>query len=276
MDVRTKQKRLKKLMNFSVIFGVLYNLFYIGAKPAIEAYSTTAALVFRYLCDIIIIAVLILVFTYYTKYGKCDVILNNIADEISDCGSYYINSEPVETEEYISIIADRLSGSAFSLKKDFELDELDFACYADKRLEFVYCASVEKLDRNDIIAYLDCVVNDITYHTLKRKGNGVLLFVTDEADESAIALSKLIVSLGRKSQIRLAVAVAEPLNRKLYYLGNQQSKCQQLIANYAQFTELPISDELKSKDKLEFQIRLEEKIKTATISDLTADVINIH
>jgi hypothetical protein len=276
MELIKKKKRLHALMKFFVIFGVLFIVFYIGAKPTIDDWSSSASVVCSYFCDGLIIANLILVFAYYTKYGKCDVVLNNIADEIVDCGYYLINSESNDAEKYLEAVIDKLNGSMYSVKREFELDELDFSFYADKRTEFIYCTSVEQLDRNDIIAYLDTAVNDITYHTLKRKGNGILLFVTDEAKEDAVSLSKLIVSLGRKSQIRIAIAIAEPQNGKIYYLGNQQSKCQQMIANYAQFAELPIANNLKSKGKLDFQSKLEEKLKTATVSELTADAINIH
>lgn len=276
MDLVTKKKRLYALMKLFIIIGVLFIVFYIGAKPSIDEWNATVSVICSYACDVLIIVNLILVFAYYTKYGKCGVVVNNIADEISDCGYYLINSDPTGTDEYIFAVSEKLSESMYSIKSDIELSELDFSFYADKRAEFVYCVSVEQLDRNDVIAYLDAVVNDITYHTLKRKGSGVLLFVTDKADESAISLSKLIASLGRKSQIRVAIAVAEPSNGKLFYLGNQQTKCQQMIANYAQLAELPIADSLKVNEKLDFQIRLEDKLKTATVNELTADLINIH
>ena len=276
MDLITKKKRLYALMKFFIIFGVLFIVFYIGAKPTIDEWNATSSVICSYTCDALIIANLILVFLYYTKYGKCDVVLNNISDEIADCGYYLIDSDPMETDEYVSAVAERLGNSMYSIKNDIELCELDFSFYADKRTEFIYCAAVEQLDRNDVIAYLDSVVNDITYHTLKRKGSGVMLFVTDKADESAISLSKLIASLGRKAQIRVAIAIVEPSDGKIYYLGNQQTKCQQMIANYAQLAELPLSDDLKVNDKLDYQKKLEEKLKTATVNELTADIINIH
>ena len=276
MSIRDKQKRLKSLMTFFVAFGAIFNVFYIGAKPTIDAYSSLMSVVFSYICDALIILILVLVFLYYTKYGKCDVVLGNISDEIEDCGYYLINSEITDISEYISEVKNQLDSAMYSVKSDFELDELEFRFYADKRKEFIYCAEVGSLDRNDVIAYLDTVVNDITYHTLKRKGNGVVLFVTDSAEDSAVSLSKLIASLGRKSQIRLAIAIAEPSNNKLYFLGNQQTKCQQMIVNYIQMAELPIADSLKYTERLDFQHRLEERFKTATVSELTADVINIH
>lgn len=276
MNIRVKQKRLYTLMKYFVIIGVLFIVFYIGAKPTIDELNSTASVICSYLCDIIVIANLVLVFAYYTKYGKCDVVLNNIADEIADCGYYRINSEVSDTENYLAAVKETLNGALYSVSTDYETDEFDFSFYADKRSEFVYCIFVSELDRNDVIAYLDTVVSDITYHSLKRKGNGVILFVTDKADKSALSLSKLIVSLGRKSQIRLSVAVAEPDNGKIFYLGNQKTKCQQMIANYMQFTDLPVPDNLKSADKLEFQLTLKEKLKTATVSELTADAINIH
>ncbi len=276
MNIRVKQKRLYALMKFFVVFGALFIVFYIGAKPTVDDFNPSVSVACSYACDALVVINLVLIFAYYTKYGKCDVVIGNISDETEDCGYYFINSEVMPQEEYISCINNKLCENMFSVKKDFELDELDFSFYADKRKEFVYCSRIDKLSRGDIIAYLDTVINDITYHTLKRQGNGVLLFVTDDAEEGAVSLSKLIVNLGRKNQIRLAIAIAQPQNGKLFFLGNQQTKRQQMIVNYAMLSALPIEDRLKAVDKLDFQAALSEKLNTATVSDLTADIINIH
>ena len=120
----------------------------------------------------------------------------------------------------------------FAIKSGIEIDEFDFSFTAMKKKEFFYVTEISSLSKDDILAYIDVVINDITVHNLKRSGNAVVCFVTDKPQEDAIALSKMITPLGKKEQIKIAVAIAQPGESRCYFLGNMPTKCQQMIASY--------------------------------------------
>lgn len=275
-ELRRRQRLLYSIMKVSVIIGAVVLFVYIGAKPYIIDYSVVADKVCNYICDGMVVAVLILLFIYYSKYGKCDSFLSSVENELTDTGYYYTARTESEVEKYISSIYDDLDKCNYSMNKNLEINELDFDIKAEKRNEYFYCVAVDDIDRNDVLAYLDSVIYDITVRNLKKKGNAVICFVTDKAQEDAIALSKMITPLGKKEQIKIAISIVELSTRKVYFLGNVKTKCQQLVVNFAMNCELPLKEQYIGKERLPFQDALEEKMKEFTIKEFKAGNFSVH
>lgn len=274
--VRLKQRKLFKFMKALIIFSAIFIFVYIGAQPAVAEFNQTLALVIKYFCDIIVIAVLIMLFLYYSKYGKCDSFLSQIENEINDNGCYLTSREERDIDSYISVMCDDLQCCKYSVSKNLEICEFDFAVKAVKSKEFFYAVSLDNVDRNDVLAYLDSVIQDITVHSLKRKGNAVLCFVAENAADDAIALSKMITPLGKKEQLKIALAICEIASGRVYFLGNVQTKCQQMIANFVMNCNLPIKEQYICSDKLQFQYDLEERMQDFTIKDYLSGNFTAH
>lgn len=265
--IRLKQRKFFKIMKALIIFSAVFIFVYIGVQPFVADYNQTLAAVINYFCDAVVIAVLIMLFMYYSKYGKCDSYLSQIENEINDYGCYLTSREENDVDSFIAAMRDDLQQCKYSVSRNIEISELDFSVKAVKSKEFFYTVSIDTVDRNDVLAYLDSVIQDITVKSLKRKGNAVLCFVTDTAADDAIALSKMITPLGKKEQLKIAVAICELSSRRVYFLGNVQNKCQQMIVNYAMNCNLPIKDQYICKEKLQFQYDLEERMQDFTIRD---------
>ncbi len=265
--VRLKQRKLFKAMKALIIFSTVFIFAYIGAKPIIAQYNQTLDLVINYVCDFLVVAVLIILFTYYSKYGKCDSFLSQIENEINDNGFYLTSRQERTQDEYVNAMLEDLKSCGFSVNKNIEIDEFDFSIKAAKRKEFFYTACVADLEKNDVLAYIDSVINDLTVTNLKRKGNAVLCLITDKAQDDAIALSKMITPIGKKEQIKIALSICELSSGNVYFLGNTQTKCQQMIANYVMNCNLPFKEQYVHKGKLQFQLDLEKKMQDFTIKD---------
>lgn len=276
-EFRKKQKQLKTIMNALVIFSALFIFVYIGASPFIvSALGNNAQMVFAYICDGLVVGCMVLVFTYYTKYGKCDAPLDMVEHELSDAG-YYLSARGENTSaEYICAVCNDLRNTGFAVNENVEIDEFDFSAVGVKKNDFFYVANIDNVDRNDILAYLDTVTYDITVKYLRRKGNAVILFVTDKAMDDAVALAKMVTVLGKKGQIKIALAIMEQSTNRCYFLGNKPTKCQQMIANYALNCDVPIKDEYIGKERLACQDELEEHMKSFDLKKFRDGQFIIH
>lgn len=275
-EFRKKQKRLYNLMKAIIIVGAAAIFVYIGAKPYVEDVSNTAAMICNYVCDALVIIIMVVLFTYFSKYGKSDSFLTSIENELSDTGYYLTSRTEKETVSYTNAMLEDFKSCGYMLNSNVEINEFEFDFKAEKKKEFFYCISLDDVDRNDVLAYLDCVIYDITVKNLKRKGNAVLCFITDKAEDDAIALSKMITPLGKKEQIKIAVAICEVSSGRVYFLGNVKTKCQQLIANFVMNCDVPIKEQYIGKERLPFQDELEEKMKSFNIKDFKAGTFNAH
>ena len=275
-EFRKKQKRLYNLMKAIIIVGAAAIFVYIGAKPYVEDISNTAAMICNYVCDALVIIIMVVLFTYFSKYGKSDSFLTSIENELSDTGYYFTSRTEKETVSYTNAMLEDFKNCGYMLNSNVEINEFEFDFKAEKKKEFFYCISLDNADRNDVLAYLDCVIYDITVKNLKRKGNAVLCFITDKAEDDAIALSKMITPLGKKEQIKIAIAICEVSSGRVYFLGNVKTKCQQLTANFVMNCEVPIKEQYIGKERLPFQDELEEKMKSFNIKDFKAGTFNAH
>lgn len=275
-EFRKKQKRLYNLMKAIIIVGAAAIFVYIGAKPYVEDISNTAAMICNYVCDALVIIIMVVLFTYFSKYGKSDSFLTSIENELSDTGYYLTSRTEKETVSYTNAMLEDFKSCGYMLNSNIEINEFEFDFKAEKKKEFFYCISLDNADRNDVLAYLDCVIYDITVKNLKRKGNAVLCFITDKAEDDAIALSKMITPLGKKEQIKIAVAICEVSSGRVYFLGNVKTKCQQLTANFVMNCDVPIKEQYIGKERLPFQDELEEKMKSFNIKDFKAGTFNAH
>lgn len=275
-EIRKKQKKLYKIMKALVIFGAAFIFIFIGLQPTIKAYNQLLATVLMYVCDAVVVAVLIFLFSYYSKYGKCDNIMTAIENEINDNGYYLTSRKERENNSYIDAVYHDLKNCGYSMNKDVEIADFEFSFKAMKKKEYFYCADVDGLDKNDVLAYLDTVITDITVNSLKRKGNGVLCLITDKAEDDAISLSKMITPLGKKEQLKIAIAICELSTGRVYFLGNTETKCQQMIANFVMNCDVPIKEQYICRDKLPFQLDLAEKVKELTLKDIKSDYFSVH
>ncbi len=276
-EFRKKQARLKKIMNVLVIVTAVYLFAYIGVEPMLaKALPDWAVLIFGYLCDALVIGSLVVLFVYYSKYSKSDKYLKSIEDELSDIGYYYTAREERVIPAYYTAVKEDLLNNSFAINEDVVINELEFDCVAMKRNEFFYTVTLEETDKNDVLAYLDSVIYDITVNNLKRRGSGVLLFITDSAKDDAVALSKMITAMGKKEQIKVALAIVELSTGRCYFLGNTPTKCQQMIANFAMNCDTPIKDKFKGEERLPFQDDLEEHMKEFNIKDFRNGTFYAH
>lgn len=275
-EFRNKQKKLNRIMKALIIFGAAFIFIYIGVQPFIAEKSQIAAMVLNYACDFLVIANMFVVFRYYSKYGKSDSFLNSVENELSDYGFYYSARAENDEKSYISAIQNDLMSDGYQVNTKVEASDFEFDVIAFKRKEFFYVVNIEDLTKNDIIAHIDAVVNDITVQNLKRVGSAVVCFVTDKAQEDAISLSKMITPLGKKENIKIAVCIVEPESKRCYFLGNVQTKCQQMIVNYVMNCAIPIEDKYKGDKRIAFQDELEKHMNDFNIKDFKNGTFYAH
>ncbi len=275
-ELRKKQARLYKIMKGFLIAAAVVIVVYIGAEPYVAKASQTAAIVMNYVCDALVLGAMFVIFAYYNKYGKSDAFLTRVEHEIDDAGYYLTAREEKTTEQYVDAMFNDLKSCGFALDKNIEIDDFEFDIRAYKKKEFFYAVQVEALNRDDVLAYSDVAVNDLTVQKLKRKGDCVICFVTDKADDSAIAISKVITPFGRKEQLKVSYAIAEVQTGRVYFLGNMATKLQQMTANYVMNCDVPIKDEYIGKERLPFQDELEERMKSFTIAEFRNGTFYTH
>lgn len=263
-------------MKFAVVLALIYFAVYVGARPYIESAGAMAAVICSYINDALVIACLVLVLVYYSKYGKSNAFLTRIEYEIKDCGYYYTQNTPKDRAEFISELVGSFKNNGFAVNSNVEFEELEFDYTAIKRKEFFYVVDVDSLSREDVLAYLDVVVNDLTVRNLKRSGNCIICFVTDRAEDGAVALSKMVCTFGKKEQLKIALAVVEPENSKCFFLGNMQTKCQRLVADYIMRSPTTIPDSLMHKERLPFQDELETHMEEFTLKSYNDGTFYAH
>lgn len=264
-------------MNTVVIATAVYIFVYYGIEPYLaKSLGTGVTMAVAYVMYAFVVASLYLLFQYSSKYSKCDSFLENIEYELSDAGYYLTSRAEREINQYQNAVIDDLASNGYSINKNVTINELDFdaACY--NRKELFYIVSDSEIEKNDVIAYLDSAIYDVTAVNVRRKGNGVVLFICDKADSGAVSLSKTITPLGKKEQIKFTVAIAEMSTGRVYFLGNKVSRCQQMIANYVMNCDLPIKEQYISKEQLPFQAELEEHMKDFNIKDFKNGTFFAH
>lgn len=276
-EFRKKQKKLKKIMNTLVIATAIFLFVYIGVQPMLpDLVGQIGTVVISYINDILILICLVVLFIYFSKYGKSDKFLESIEYELSDTGYYYTAREEKNIDDYVSSVKNDLINNHFSVDDNVEVDEFIFDTRGLKKKEFFYIIKDEIIDKNDILAYQQSAIYDVTSVNIRRKGDGVLLFVCDKADESAIALSKMITPLGKKEQIKFANAIIETSTGCCYFLGNNPTKCQQMIVNYAMGCDIPLDSKYIGDERLAFQDELEEHMKSFNIKDFKNGTFYAH
>lgn len=275
-EIRKKQKKLYTAMKIIVSVTLVYIVVYIGIQPYAAEWGRTLSIVLSYLSDVLIVVSLAIALIYYSRYGKTNAFLTRIEHEIKDCGYYKINGTVSNQEDYLNSLFDKLKNDGFAIESNVEYDGLEFSYVAVKRKEFFYVCDIDDLSKDDVLAYLDSTVNDLTVRRLKRAGNCLIVFITDKAQDEAVALSKMICTFGKKEQLKIAIAIAEPETLKCYFLGNMQTKTQAMTAEYLMNTHAPIPDELKHKEVLEFQKELEKHMEEFTIKSYLDGTFYAH
>ncbi|MDE5995470.1 MAG: hypothetical protein K2G56_00960, partial [Eubacterium sp.] len=140
-------------MKALIIFSVIFIFIFIGAQPYVEKFSSIADMVCRYLCDILIVANLCVLFSYYSKYGKSDKFLESVEYELSDYGSYITSREEKNEKAFIKAMQNDFSRNGYAVNSDIEIDEFDFSFTASPKKEFLYTVETASLSRSDVLAY---------------------------------------------------------------------------------------------------------------------------
>ena len=275
-ELRKKQKKLYRFMKWTVIIGAVFIFVYIGVQPYVAQASDLAAKICGIVSDCVVVAVMVLVFLYYSKYGKADSFLTSAENEINDNGYYISSREETDPQAFLEAVTEDLSKCGYSVNRKVSSGDFEFDIKAVKSKEYFYGVCVDDLDGNDVVAYLDSVITDLTINSIKRKGNAVLLLITDKAQNSAIELSKMITPIGRKEQLKIALAIQEVSSKNTYFLGNVQTKCQQMIANFVMNCDVPIKDKYIHREKLPFQYGLEKKMEKFNLNDFKSGKFFIH
>lgn len=275
-SVRKKQKNFYKFLKGLVIFSVIFIFVYIGAEPYAKAYSADLAVGVNYACDILVIANLVVIFLYYSKYGKVESFLKDIENELEDAGYYISAREKENLTERCDTICKDLENNGYKISKNIDVKDFSFNVRALKGKNYFYIVKIENLDKNDVLAYLDEMIYDLTSNCFKRKGNGVLCLITDNAQDDAVEISKMITPLGRKGQLKIALAIDETDTGNVYFQGNEETKNKTLIANFVMNCDMPIKDKYIHKEKMPFQLELEKKAEKFTLKDFNNGNFYLH
>lgn len=255
-------------MNTMIAVTVLYMFIYIGAEPYIvQFWGKNINQVINLTSDVLVLATLFVLFLYTSKYSKSDKFLERVEHELEDSGYYLTSRQERDVKQYTDAVIADLRNNGFKVDEKVVSDELEFTAVASKGKDFFYILSEDNVDKNDVIAYLESAIVDLTNNKIKRKANCVLLFVCDDADDGAISLSKTITPIGKKEQIKFSNAIAEMSTGRCYFLGNYQSRCQQLTANYVMNCQLPIKSQYIGNEQLPFQQELEQHMKDFNVKD---------
>ena len=106
--IRLKQRKLFKLLKGLVVTVAALLFVFIGVQPYVAEFNPTLAITVRYVLELLVVVILIVLFWYYSRYGKADSFLTEIEDEINDYG-YYLTSRPEkDSESYINSMVDNL------------------------------------------------------------------------------------------------------------------------------------------------------------------------
>lgn len=275
-SVRKKQKNFYKFLKGLVIFSVIFIFVYIGAEPYAKAYSADLAVGVNYACDILVIANLVVIFLYYSKYGKVESFLKDIENELEDAGYYISAREKENLTERCDTICKDLENNGYKISKNIDVKDFSFNVRALKGKNYFYIVKIENLDKNDVLAYLDEMIYDLTSNCFKRKGNGILCLITDNAQDDAVEISKMITPLGRKGQLKIALAIDETDTGNVYFQGNEETKNKTLIANFVMNCDMPIKDKYIHKEKMPFQLELEKKAEKFTLKDFNNGNFYLH
>lgn len=274
---RKKQRKNKKILNILLIISAVYMFLYIGAEPILaKQFGGVITMISAYIAYALILASLIMLFIYTSKYSKCDKYLEAIEYELSDAGYYFTSRTEKTPEQYLDVMREDLVIHGFDIKSNIEIDGFEFDLRAVKGKEYIYIVCVDDVDKNDVIAYQESAIYDVTATMLKRKGNAVVVFISNKVQESAVELSKVITPIDKKERMLFSNAIVELDTGRCYFLGNKPAKSQQMIANYVMNCEIPIKDKYIGKEKLPYQHRLKEHMNDFNLKDYNNGTFSAH
>ena len=116
-EVRKKQKNFYKFLKSLVIFSVVFIFIYIGAQPYVKSFNETLAVAVNYACDILVIINLVVIFLYYSKYGKVESFLKDIENELEP--SVFDGEDLASIAKAVFVLAGTESDEVFSAIQQF-------------------------------------------------------------------------------------------------------------------------------------------------------------
>ena len=274
-DFKKQLKRFRKFRNIAIVSIAVLIFLYIGAEPYLNKSFGNIG-VFQSVMFILVLSALIIEFYYESKYSKAAKYISDIDLQISDAGYYITSREENGIDEFYNSLKADIENSGYKLTENSDADGLTFDFYAGKGTEYIYAVKLDNTERSDVIAYLDAAKNDLLSNKLKRKGECVVLFITDKAEDSAIALSKAFsrVIVSRYNVITISPAIIEPESKKVYYLGNRISPTQKIVTELVLKSEFPLDNKFIHFEKLSFQKELEKEVEDFNIQDFKSRKYN--
>ena len=270
-----KLKRLKKIKNILVVAAAASVIVYIGVQPALDK-AVSNPQIFRIILFVIVIIAIGIEFYYESHYAGAERFLDDIALQVNDAGYYLTAREESDTESYLNAVKNDLAQCGYKERESTDIDGLEFDELYAKGKEYLYCVTLDSCDRNSIIAYTDAARTDLIRNRLKKSGECVVLFICDEAEESAVELSKSFSRsvMSRYNVITVSPATVEVKTKRVYFLGNRISPAQKLVINNVMNCDFPLKDKFIGKEKLSFQEKLEAEMSDFNIKDFKSGKYN--
>ena len=113
-------------------------------------------------------------FVYTSKYSKSDKFLETIEYELQDAGCYLISRTEKDMDSYYKAVLNDLKYNGYKVSENIEIDGFEFNARAIKGKEMFYIVCTENVDKNDMIAYLQSAIYDVTAVNIRRRGTGVV------------------------------------------------------------------------------------------------------
>lgn len=257
-----KLRLLKLLRNALFFIAAAMIVLYASFETSINAWLNNPLSYQIVLFFVLLITVGYALF-YEWRYGDAERYLNDAQCQINDAG-YYLTARKQESPGgYVNAVKDDLAASGYRISEEVSCGELAFAFTGTKPFEFFYAVTLDTADGKDIAAYTLAAANDLSQERMKRKGEGVVLFVCRETANSAIAVSKQFTRLqfSRSKTITVYPVIVDLSTRQVYFLGNKICRAQKMAVNYVLNCEIPLKPEYICTEKLPFQQELAEKME---------------
>lgn len=254
----------KKLTRVLLIAMVVFILVFIGIEPALIRHYGNISYFHIALYFIVLLALSALLF-YESKYKKIENCHEKMQYVLSDAGYYYTARSEKEPKAFADAIIQDATECGYRVSYHKEAAELEFYAVLQHKKDLMYLVTLEETDKNDMLAYLDSALHDISAVQLQRTGNAVVLFICNHAAEEAVALSKkrTDIQTARHAWLHLAYAICEVPESKVYFLGNKADRCRWLITHFAMHCEVPVPKSYMASQLLPFQEKLTDELAQA-------------
>lgn len=200
----------------------------------------------------------------YSRYKKASAFVNRIAAEINDCGAYITALKKQDLKEYETAVYNNLSADFYKINSNVQLSERDFSFKAEKKKNTLYFAKCKKLTKDDFFAYSDAVNFAAAASNVRQKQTVVMCIAAEKVEDEVLAYTKMTTALGKIMIYPLVVDLNQGL---AYFFQDNSGNLNFALKNVLNYPEGRIPEELKKKEQLPFQKKLERKMLLFTIKE---------